>query len=70
MNDFELWDEFLATQKKLEKLTDEVNSRGLIQKPMCEWSKSRPTQRVPDASTCEHCGGKEFHHTVECYLGE
>lgn len=25
--------------------------------------------RAADDSTCEHCGGKDWHHTTECYLG-
>jgi len=31
-----------------------------------------PTWRALDANpaTCPHCGGKDWHHSVECYTGQ
>jgi hypothetical protein len=27
------------------------------------------TADVTNSPTCEDCGGKDWHHTVDCYLG-
>jgi hypothetical protein len=39
LNDFELWEAYIAADKTAQELLIQVNKRGLLQKPIVEWSR-------------------------------
>jgi len=39
MNDYQLWQEYIEAQKRVDELYEEIKRRELHKKPIVQWSK-------------------------------